>query len=209
MEKTVYTTSFIDIFKFMLRNMQRSLAAALRPATVFTSYSLSSRSVVKRSGSERSRHGTWNKQTNSNLTEWLKMNLHLHLQLPKLHHTLHFKEIYVITQSHYKLQYLFSCTVFWPQYMTLRNYWAFRQMFQKYKLSRQIFCWPKEVAEYFLASAHWIMCLIATWNRGHTVALIYFSYIQSLCPEILNLIVPTEHVHLHIFTRGCKQMKFP
>jgi len=153
MLKTVYTTSFIDIFKFMLRNMQRSLAAALRPATVFMSYSLSSRSVVNRSGRERSRHGTWNKQTNSNLTDWLEMNLHLHLQLPKLHHTImwnanlmqqsafyiiswgrctvkqpsslhhihYFKEIYVVTTSQYKLQYLFCCTVFWPQHITLRN----------------------------------------------------------------------------------------
>jgi hypothetical protein len=52
----------MDIFKFMLRNMQRSLAVALRPATVFMSYSLSSRSIVNKSGKERNRHGTWNKQ---------------------------------------------------------------------------------------------------------------------------------------------------
>jgi hypothetical protein len=57
-KKTVYKTSFIVIFKFMFRNMQRSLAVALRPATVFMSYSLSSRSVVNRSGNDRSRHGT-------------------------------------------------------------------------------------------------------------------------------------------------------
>jgi hypothetical protein len=62
-KKTVHKTSFIAIFKFMLRNMQRSLAVALRPATVFMSYSLSSKSIVNRSGNERSRHGTWNKQT--------------------------------------------------------------------------------------------------------------------------------------------------
>ena len=118
------------------------------------------------------------------------MNLLLHLQLPKLHHTLHFKEIYVVTKSHYKLQYLFSCTVFWPQYITLRNYWVFCQMFRKYKRSEQILCWPKKVVEYFLASAHWIMCLITNGNRGHTVALTYFSYIQSPCPEILKPTVP-------------------
>jgi hypothetical protein len=58
----------MDIFKFMLRNMQRSLAVALRPATVFMSYSLSSRSIVNKSGNERNRHGTWNKQTKSSLT---------------------------------------------------------------------------------------------------------------------------------------------
>jgi hypothetical protein len=151
--KTVYTTSFIDNFKFMLRNMQRSLAAALRPATVFMSYNLSSRSVVNRSGSERSRHGTWNKQaskrTNSNLTAWLEMNLYLYLQLPKLHHIPHLKEIYVLTESHYKLKYLFSCTEFWPQYITLRNYWVFgfcpSPSVLKIQLPRQIFCWPEKV----------------------------------------------------------------
>ena len=145
------------------------------------------------------------------------------LKLPKLHHILNFKEIYVVTKSHYKSQYLCSCTVFWSQYITLRNYWAFHQMFRKYKLSIQIFCWPKQVVEYLLASAHWILCLITTGNRGYTVPLMYFSYIQmyfsyiqmyfsyiqSPCPEILNLIVPTEYVHLHNFTGGWKQMKFP
>jgi len=183
MGRTVYTTSFIDIFKFMLRNMQRSLAAALRPATVFMSYSLSSRSVVNRSGSERSRHGTWNKQTNSNLTDWLEMNLHLHLQLPKLHHILHFKEIYVITNSHYKLQYLFSFTVFWPQYITLRNYWAFRQMFGKYRLSRQIFCWPKNK----WLSTFWLpLTESCAWSQLETEDIHYHqSFITNWCTREL------------------------
>lgn len=58
MMNAAYRTSFIDIFKFMLRNMQRSLAVSLRPDTVFMSYSRSSRSVVNKSGNERSKQGT-------------------------------------------------------------------------------------------------------------------------------------------------------